>query len=196
MNVKGTEIWVKVRADYEMYEPWVEVLVDGARTKRIMLDRGELRICLFRNMDGEQIRNVKLLRDTPAFPTDERTLLQVLEVRTDVVMVNLGTNDGTGTDDLGKIAEAVEGFLEKIRTCNPQCYILWCYGMLGNGIQPTLEQAIADYREKSGDDRVGFVELPDTLEGEFGSRQHPGHKSHRKAAKVLSAKVRDVLERE
>lgn len=40
-------------------------------------------ICLFRNMEGDKVRNVKFLRDTPAFPTDEKTLLQVLSVETD-----------------------------------------------------------------------------------------------------------------
>lgn len=34
-------------------------------------------------MEGDKVRNVKFLRDTPAFPTDEKTLLQVLSVETD-----------------------------------------------------------------------------------------------------------------
>ena len=33
-------------------------------------------------MEGDKVRNVKFLRDTPAFPTDEKTLLQVLSVGT------------------------------------------------------------------------------------------------------------------
>ena len=34
-------------------------------------------------MEGDKVRNVKFLRNTPAFPTDEKTLLQVLSVETD-----------------------------------------------------------------------------------------------------------------
>ena len=64
--------------------------------------------------------------------------------------------------------------------------------MLGNVIQPTLEKAIRNYRAASGDERVEFVKLPDTLEGEFGSREHPGHLSHKKAAKVLAEKIREI----
>ena len=152
-------------------------------------------ICLFRNMEGDKVRNVKFLRDTPAFPTDEKTLLQVLSVETDgeffpleepklrmevigavyhcisqsgwgvfcswegneqqaiplyyeqvcgllngernkelgalekwdfqkfqpdVVVVNLGTNDGSGTRDMEKVEKAVIDFLRKIRACNPE----------------------------------------------------------------------------
>lgn len=305
LNIKATEVWVKVRSDYEMFEPWADVIVDGALTQRLMINKGEQMICLFRNMEGDKIRNVKLLRDTPAFPTDEKTLFQVLEVQTDgefcpieepklrmevigdsitsgeggsgagpemtwnsfcfncvdnyaymaakeldavyncisqsgwgvfcswegdeqqaiplyydqvcgllngeqnrhlgafdkwdfqkfqpdVIVVNLGTNDGSGTSDMEKVGNAVEAFLRKLRERNPGSYILWCYGMLGNGIQPTLENAIRNYKTKSGDERVEFVELPDTLADEFGSRQHPGHKSHEKTAKVLVEKIREV----
>ena len=305
MNVKATEIWVKVRSDYDMLEPWADVIIDGALSQRIMVNKGEQEICLFRNMEGDKVRNVKFLRDTPAFPTDEKTVLQVLSVATDgeffpleepklrmevigdsitsgegccgaeremtwnsfcfnavdhyaymaakelgavyhcisqsgwgvfcswegneqqaiplyyeqvcgllngernkelgalekwdfqkfqpdVVVVNLGTNDGSGTRDMEKVEKAVMDFLRKIRACNPACYILWCYGMLGSVIQPTLEKAIRNYKEASGDERVEFVKLPDTLEGEFGSREHPGHLSHKKAAKILAEKIREI----
>ena len=306
MNIKATEAWVTVRSDYELFEPWADVIVDGAISQRLMVNKGEQKICLFRNMEGDKIRNVKLLRDTPAFPTDEKTLFQILEVQTDgefcpleepkmrlevigdsitsgeggsgaggemtwnsfcfncvdnyaymaakeldaiyhcvsqsgwgvlcswegdekqaippyyeqvcgllngernkelgafekwdfqkfqpdVIVVNLGTNDGSGTNDMEKVGKAVEDFLKKLRDYNPESYILWCYGMLGNGIQPTLENAIRNYKTKSGDERVEFVELPDTLEGEYGSRQHPGQKSHEKTAKVLVEKIRAIV---
>lgn len=308
MNVKAKEVWVKVRSEYEILEPWVDVVVDGALSQRLMVNKGEQKICLFRNMEGDKVRNVKLLRDTPAFPTDEKTLLQVLEIETDgeffpleepklrmevigdsitsgeggsgsceeqswnsfcfnavdnyaymvaeelgavyncisqsgwgvfcswegdeqqaiplyyeqvcglltgernkelgafekwdfhkfqpdIVVVNLGTNDGSGTRDMEKIENAVKGFLKKIRTCNPECYILWCYGMLGEGICPTLQKAVWNYKMKSGDEHVEFVKLPDTREGEFGSRQHPGHKSHEKTAKILAEKIRRIMSR-
>ena len=306
MNIKATEAWVTVRSDYELFEPWADVIVDGAMSQRLMVNKGEQKICLFRNMEGDKIRNVKLLRDTPAFPTDEKTLFQILGVQTDgefcpleepkmrlevigdsitsgeggsgaggemtwnsfcfncvdnyaymaakeldaiyhcvsqsgwgvfcswegdekqaippyyeqvcgllngernkelgafekwdfqkfqpdVIVVNLGTNDGSGTKDMENVGKAVEDFLKKLRDYNPESYILWCYGMLGNGIQPTLENAIQNYKIKSGDERVKFVKLPDTLEGEFGSRQHPGQKSHEKTAKVLVEEIRAIV---
>ena len=261
LNVKATEIWVKIRSDYDVFEPWVDVIVDGVLSQRLMVNKGEQEICLFRNMERDKVRNVKLLRDTPAFPTDEKTLLQLLEVETDgeflpletpklrlevigdsitsgeggsgageemtwnsfcfnavdnyaymaakelgamekwdfqkfqpdVIVVNLGTNDSSGTKNMDRIGKAVEDFLRKLRVCNPESYILWCYGMLGDEILPTLEKAVGNYKRKTGDERVEFVKLPDTLEGEFGSRQHPGHRSHERTAKILVEKIQEKM---
>ena len=91
LNVKATEIWVKIRSDYDVFEPWVDVIVDGVWSQRLMVNKGEQKICLFRNMERDKVRNVKLLRDTPAFPTDEKTLLQLLEVETDGEFLPLET---------------------------------------------------------------------------------------------------------
>ncbi len=74
LNVKATEIWVKIRSDYDVFEPWVDVIVDGVLSQRLMVNKGEQEICLFRNMERDKVRNVKLLRDTPAFPTDEKNI--------------------------------------------------------------------------------------------------------------------------
>ena len=111
----------------------------------------------------------------------------------DVIVVNLGTNDGSGTKNMDRVGTAVEDFLRKLRVCNPESYILWCYGMLGDGISTTLEKAVGNYKRKTGDERVEFVKLPDTLEGEFGSRQHPGHRSHEKTAKILVEKILEKM---
>ena len=48
-------------------------------------------------------------------------------------------------------------------------------------------------KKKTGDERVEFVKLPDTQEGEFGSRQHPGHRSHERTAKILVEKIQEKM---
>ena len=48
LNVKATEIWVKIRSDYDVFEPWVDVIVDGVLSQRLMVNKGEQEICLFR----------------------------------------------------------------------------------------------------------------------------------------------------
>lgn len=81
----------------------------------------------------------------------------------DVIVVNLGTNDGSGTQDVGKIKNTTELFVEKLRKCNPKSYILWAYGMLGDEIAAILEETVENYKEKTGDKHVEFFKLPDTL---------------------------------
>ena len=55
LNVKATEIWVKIRSDYDVFEPWVDVIVDGVLSQRLMVNKGEQEICLFRNMERDKV---------------------------------------------------------------------------------------------------------------------------------------------
>ena len=131
----------------------------------------------------------------------------------DLVIVNLGTNDAaafvnpgytdpaTGTyykmrtepdgslnkNDLLKVQEAVLSFLSVLRKCNPRARIIWCYGMMGHELEPTLQSAIAAF----ADPLTTYVSLPDTLPGEFGSVDHPGIPSHRKTADRLLAAIQN-----
>lgn len=133
------------------------------------------------------------------------------EWQPDVVVINLGTNDGgafnspewvdnktgkvykqrlneDGTynqEDLTSFKEAAISFLRKVRRCNPQSQILWVYGMLGSPMKEAIEDSIDMYKEQSGDAKVSFVELPDTNNQTVGARQHPGLLAHQLAAKVI-----------
>ncbi len=137
----------------------------------------------------------------------------------DVVVINLGTNDSgacnaeaytdpetgrtyklakgeDGSLDAASAAAfdgAVRGFLAKLRSCHPQAYLLWVYGMLGTDMEEPILAAIRAYREESRDDRVDYLRLPDTKPGMFGSRWHPGHPAHESAAEVLTARIREIL---
>jgi hypothetical protein len=137
----------------------------------------------------------------------------------DVVVVNLGTNDGgaffqpewkdevTGeshkqhlnpdgsfaAEDLKAFEQAVINFLIKIRKCNSHAHIIWVYGMLGDSMLPAITGAVDAYNKQSGDEKVSFLELPNTTDETVGSRQHPGVLSHEKAAKVLAAYISEIL---
>lgn len=82
-SVKASEMWVELTADYGIFEPWVDVLINDALTQRFMLNKGTQKVCLFRGMNPAMIKKVQLFRDTPAMPADDRTLLQVGDVYTD-----------------------------------------------------------------------------------------------------------------
>ncbi len=137
----------------------------------------------------------------------------------DVIVVNLGTNDGSafynpgwreeatgklykqqlnedGTfreEDLNRFKHAVISFLAKLRRCNPEAQLVWTYGMLGLLLMPAIREAVKSYSEEAGDHRVSVLELPDTTEETVGSRLHPGILSHERAAEVLSGYLRNLL---
>lgn len=129
----------------------------------------------------------------------------------DALIVNLGTNDASafvqpawtdpvtgetfeqrmnpdGTfqeDDLHRFQDAVVNFLKMLRSHNPQAHIVWCYGMLGYDLSLAINDAVNQYSRVSGDHNIIFLQLPDTTVETVGSHEHPGEKSHRRAAQVL-----------
>ena len=87
--IRAPRLDLRYRADYEAFEPWLDIVIDGARTQRVMLSAGEHELTVFRSplpsgapMDGSSLplRHVMILRDTPAMPDDGRNLLQLLSL--------------------------------------------------------------------------------------------------------------------
>jgi hypothetical protein len=137
----------------------------------------------------------------------------------DVIVVNLGTNDGgafynpswkdeqTGEmhkqrleedgsfrrEDIKAFEAAVKAFLAKLRHYNPKSRIIWAYGMLGIMMLPAIHRAVKDYIGDTEDERVFVLELPDTTEETIGSRMHPGIVSHERAAEVLTGYIRKLI---
>ncbi len=93
LNVKASELRVLIEADYGNFEPWLDILIDGARTQRLMLQKGKQEICVFRMMDPSVTRHVLILRDTPAMPKDDQTLLQIHGISTDGSFEELPSRD-------------------------------------------------------------------------------------------------------
>jgi hypothetical protein len=137
----------------------------------------------------------------------------------DVIVVNLGTNDGgafnspeyidpvTGKrtkqrlnpdgsmnqEDLGRFKEKCKQFLGVLRFHNPKSKILWAYGMLGTPMEASILQAIEEFKNEQGDEAVYYVRLPENTEETVGSRCHPGVKNHQQAAETLTEKIRELL---
>lgn len=134
----------------------------------------------------------------------------------DYVIINLGTNDGGAADSEGytdpetgavtKMAKGADGtldaesrahftkaseaFLKNLRKVHPKARFLWVYGMLGTVMEGPILEAITAYEKESGDTQISYLRLPDTTEEAFGSRWHPGHLSHERAASAIAEKIR------
>jgi len=139
----------------------------------------------------------------------------------DIVVVNLGTNDGgafhspewrdeaTGerrkqrlnedgsfnAEDLAAFERAVGRFLAKLRACNPGAHIVWAYGMLGTPMMPAIRRAVDAYARDTGDREVSVFELPNMTDETVGARGHPGPAAHEAAAKALAPYLRGLLEK-
>lgn len=102
--------------------------------------------------------------------------------------------DGTYEEEsIARFENAVYDFLKKLRRNNPDSYILWAYGMIGNVMEPYILKALRKYQEESGDMRTDYQRLPDLQPGWIGARQHPGVKSHEAASDVLLSRIKELL---
>lgn len=95
----------------------------------------------------------------------------------DVVVINLGTNDCSATDANGAlltssyIASEAKTFLTMVREKNPHALIVWAYGIMGNGAESAIRSAISSMN----DSNIFYLPL-DTLNGVTegrGSYYHP-----------------------
>jgi hypothetical protein len=55
-----------------------------------------------------------------------------------------------------------------------------------------LSGAVEDYTAKTGDTNAYYLQLPITEADGFGSRSHPGHKSHQNASDCLVKKIKEL----
>ncbi|MBD5482805.1 MAG: SGNH/GDSL hydrolase family protein [Lachnospiraceae bacterium] len=83
LNVQASELWVDLETDYDCHEQWMSVLVNGAHVSRQMLPKGRSEICLFRNMNPQETKTVRLMKDVQAMSDDERACFLIHGVRTD-----------------------------------------------------------------------------------------------------------------
>ena len=88
MNVRAKMVRIRYHADYVMFEPWIDVVIGGVRYQKLPLEKGTHEITIWKGamFPGDQeipLRNIRIIRDTPAMPGDPRTLVQIDAIITD-----------------------------------------------------------------------------------------------------------------
>lgn len=73
----GSELWLELNADYDLYEPWLSIELDGAWLSRFPVAPGRSRVCAFRGMTPGTPKHVRVLKDVQPMHDDPRHLLQI-----------------------------------------------------------------------------------------------------------------------
>ncbi|AIQ55402.1 GDSL-type esterase/lipase family protein [Paenibacillus sp. FSL R7-0331] len=80
-NIRGSELWIEVEADYNQHEPWISMLINNVPVSRQMITAGRRWICVFRGMNGNAVKNVRIVRELQAMSDDPGCLLQIHAVK-------------------------------------------------------------------------------------------------------------------
>lgn len=125
----------------------------------------------------------------------------VTQRKADAIVINLGTNDSSAVSKEPEanqpaarqaVTEGAARLMEIVRETAPEAAILWAYGLCGTPLMEPLETAVA-LRRKAGDRNVHFLRLTD-CDGDVGSRNHPSREAQARAAREISAKLRELID--
>ncbi|MFX3648837.1 MAG: SGNH/GDSL hydrolase family protein [Paenibacillus sp.] len=83
LNVQGAELWVELESQYAMYESWISILINGVPVSRQMLTAGRYWVCVFRGMNADVVKNVRIVKDVQAMSGDPGCSLQIHAVKSD-----------------------------------------------------------------------------------------------------------------
>lgn len=77
LNITGSELWLDLETDFDTYEPWISIEINGAWIGRQMVTAGRKKICIFRNMDASVAKRVRIFRDVQAMSDDAMLYLHI-----------------------------------------------------------------------------------------------------------------------
>lgn len=119
----------------------------------------------------------------------------------ELIVINLGTNDDSYCRDVPKRQEEFviyyKNFLKLVHEKNPNAYLLCTYGLMNTRLTPFIEKAVSLYTEETAHSRISFLPLPMQTEADgYVVDYHPHPDTHKKAAKIVSDRIREILQNE
>ncbi len=111
----------------------------------------------------------------------------------DIVVVNGGTNDNGGGASEDAFGSGARDLIARIRTAYPDAYIFWMYGLMGQRYDLVLNKLIGDLAES--DNRLYYVPIAPITAEERGAVDHPNKMGQERGARVLTAAIREVIEK-
>lgn len=116
----------------------------------------------------------------------------------DLIVVNLGTNDTSYTKNIKeRIDEFTNGyynFLEQVRSSNPKSEIICTLGAMGQELCPAVKDAVNKFKDATDDMKIctHFFEVQLESDG-IGADWHPSLRTHEKMSETLINKIKEVM---
>ncbi len=107
----------------------------------------------------------------------------------DIVVINLGTNDMGYCNTPDKKSEfyyAYIEFIKSVRRSHPYAEILCMFGIMGNDLSSTIQDAVYNYSYDYRDEKIHFSEFEKMSEQDgYGANYHPSAITHQKVSMEL-----------
>ena len=118
----------------------------------------------------------------------------------DLIVINLGTNDDSYTQDHEDRQEDYRAnytaFLKKVRSLNPHAKILCVLGMMGDRLFPFVQKAVDAYTTDTGDTNIHTMKFDvQLLEDGYVADYHPSLITHDKATNKLATEIKTLLKK-
>lgn len=82
-TVDGSELSIEFITDYEIYEQWIRVEIDGFSMIRTALPKGRSTLTIYRNMNPDNVRKIRVVKEVQPMMADKSGLLIVSEIHSD-----------------------------------------------------------------------------------------------------------------
>lgn len=115
LTLKARELWVECYTEYEYFEQWISIWIDGALISRQIVVNGKSWIPVFLNADPWAVHHVKILKEVQPMTEDRINLFQICRVKTDGQFLNnpkpsmklefIGDSITSGEGTIGAISE-------------------------------------------------------------------------------------------
>lgn len=142
VKVKASELWVEVEADYDVYEPWISVLVDHSLISRQMVQKGRYWLPLFRSLDAETEREVRLSKDVQPMNNEPESYLKIYGFRIEGEFCPL-EEKSMKIEFIGDSITSGEG---TVGAKKELCWSSMIFGSVNHYASMTAEKLGADYR--------------------------------------------------
>ncbi|MGN0143854.1 MAG: SGNH/GDSL hydrolase family protein, partial [Clostridium sp.] len=79
----ASELWMDIEVDYDLYEQWISIEINGEFISRQMITKGSYSICIFRGMNNEKVKNVRIYKEVQPMNKDNNCIFLIHGLRTD-----------------------------------------------------------------------------------------------------------------
>ena len=129
---------------------------------------------------------------------------------TDIIVVNLGTNDrgpicfradmdrAIAEEEEKHFRENYRGFIEKLRRLNgPEAYLCCTLGPLDHFLYDDIRDVVEEYRRETGDERITAFKLlgVNLLTEGYGAISHPSLKTQMRMGRELAGMIRRLVQK-